>query len=442
MSTLLITHGTVVTLGEDNRIIEDGAVAVKGGKIEKIGKSTEFTDDYDRIIDGRNRIVLPGFINAHMHFYSTMVRGLGKIEPAVDFRDRLEKLWWRVDSRLTLEDCYWSALVPLIDAVKKGTTTIIDHHSSPNAVTGSLEKIASAVEEIGLRACLCYEVSDRNGADVAMEGIRENVNFIERCKKDTRDRLKALFGLHASFTISDDTLRRAVRSVAHLDTGFHIHVAEARSDQDHCLEHHGKRVVERLHDAGVLGPGTIAAHCVHMNENELSLLKSTDTSVVHNPQSNTNNAVGIADITAMAEKGIRVGLGTDAITVDMLEEVRHALWMRHLAEHNPSAGFHESMNTLTVHNAKIAQSYWTDGIGELKEGFAADIILMEYHPPTPFNGDTFLGHLAFGLSQASVDTTIVGGKILMENGAFTNGIDEAEVARESSKFAERLWERL
>ena len=441
MSTLLIKNGTVVTLGKDNQVIDDGAVLIENTKIKQVGKSSEFTGSYDRVLDARNKVILPGFINAHMHFYSTMVRGLGKIEPAVDFVDVLKKLWWKLDKQLILDDCYYSTLIPLIDAVKKGTTTLIDHHASPFAVTGSLEKIAAAVKKVGLRACLCYEVSDRDGNDIAMEGIRENVNFIEKCQTENDDYLKALFGLHAGFTLSDETLKKAVDAGKNLNTGFHIHAAEAKSDQEHSIKNFGMRVVERLEKAGVLGPQTIAAHCVHVNENELDLLKSTDTSVVHNPQSNINNAVGVADIIAMQQKGIRVGLGTDAMTVNMLEELRQALWIHHLAQKNPSVGFMEAMNTLTVNNARIAQRYWDTGIGILKPGYAADIILMEYFPPTPFNKDTFLGHLGFGLSQAIVDTTIVGGKVLMENRKLNIDIDEAETAKESTKLAAKLWER-
>lgn len=438
---LLIKNGTVVTLGESNRIIADGAVLIEDSKIKKIGKSSDFTGTYDRVIDASNKVVMPGFINAHMHFYSTMVRGLGKMEPAKDFVDVLKKLWWRLDKQLLLDDCYYSTLVPLIDAVKKGTTTLIDHHASPFAVTGSLDRIAKAVKEVGLRASLCYEVSDRDGMDIAEEGIRENVKFIERCNAENDDQLKALFGLHAAFTLSDETLKKAVAAAEGLNTGFHIHVAEAQSDQDFSLEHHGMRVVERLEKMGILGPKTIAAHCVHVDEKERAILKTTDTSVVHNPQSNINNAVGVADIIAMQGAGVRVGLGTDAMTVNMLEELRQGLWIHHLAQQNPSVGFMEVMNTLTLNNAKIAGRYWDNGIGVLKEGAAADVIMMEYYPPTPFDETTFLGHLGFGLSQAVVDTTIVGGKILMENRKLNIGIDEAEVAKESTKLAAKLWDR-
>ncbi len=441
MATLLIKNGTVVTLGEKNRVIDDGAVLVDGTRIKAVGRSADFIGNYDRVIDAANMVVMPGFINAHMHFYSTMVRGLGKMEPAVDFVDVLKKLWWRLDKQLLLDDCYYSALIPLIDAVKKGTTTLIDHHASPFAVTGSLDRIAKAVGEVGLRASLCYEVSDRDGEKIAEEGLKENVEFIERCRADGGEHLRAMFGLHASFTVSDKTLARAVEMEKEFGVGFHLHVAEAASDQEYALQHFGLRVVERLDRAHVLGPKTIAAHCVHVDDNEMDLLKASDTTVVHNPQSNVNNAVGVADIIRMTKKGIRVGLGTDAMTVNMLEELRLALWIHHLANENPSVGFMESMNTLVLNNAKIARRYWDFGIGELKEGYAADIILMEYYPPTPLDAGTFLGHLGFGLSQASVDTTIVGGRVLMEGGKLKMDVDEEAVAAESRKLAAKLWDR-
>jgi cytosine/adenosine deaminase-related metal-dependent hydrolase len=207
------------------------------------------------------------------------------------------------------------------------------------------------------------------------------------------------------------------------------------------LERFDKRVVQRLSDAGVLGPKTIAAHCVHVDDHEMDLLNESGTAVVHNPQSNINNAVGVADIITMMKKGILVGLGTDAMTVNMLEELRQALWIHHLAQENPSVGFMESMIALTTNNAKIANRYWDIGLGEIREGCAADIVLMEYYPPTPLNTDTFYGHLGFGLSQTTVDTTIVGGRVLMENRELRLDVDEEEVARESRQLAIRLWDR-
>ncbi len=440
-NTLLIKNGIVVTLGEPNRVLYGHAVLCEGGLITKVAPQKELEAAPARVLDAHGKVVMPGFINAHMHFYSTMARGLGKAKPSREFREVLENLWWRLDKKLTLDDCYYSALLPLVAAVRRGTTTLIDHHASPFAARGSLNRIAGAVKQVGLRACLCYELSDRDGAKVAQDGIDENVDFIKRCLSERDGQLKALFGLHASFTITDGTMQRAAEAGKALGAGFHVHTAEAKSDQDFNEKNFGLRVVERLHRFGILGPKTIAAHCVHVNEREMDLLKETATAVAHNPQSNMNNAVGVADIIKMSEKGILVGLGTDAMTVNMLEEVRAALWVHHLARNNPSVGFMESLSTLASNNAKIANRYWEPKVGELKEGCAADIVLMDYYPPTPFNENTFLGHLGFGLSQSFVDTTICAGKVLMQGKELKIDVNEEEIAAKSLELSTRLWER-
>ncbi len=439
--TLLVKNGIVVTLGDDNKVLYGYAVLCEGKHIKKIAPQKVFRGKYDKVIDAAGQVVLPGFINAHMHFYSTMVRGLGKAAPSANFQEVLENLWWRLDKKLTLEDCYYSALLPLIDAVKQGTTTLIDHHASPFAVTGSLDVIAKTVKQTGLRASLCYELSDRDGEKIAKEGIEENVAFIKRCQKEDDDQLRALFGLHASFTLNDGTLERAAEAGRGLDAGFHVHAAEAISDQDYNEKNFGMRVVERFHKFGILGKKTIAAHCVHVSDKEMDLLAETGTAVAHNPQSNMNNAVGVADIIKMAEKGVLVGLGTDAMTVNMLEELRAALWAQHLSHDNPSCGFMEALSTLAFNNARIANRYWGGKLGELKEGNYADIVLIDYHPPTPFDEKTFLGHLCFGISQSTVDTTIASGRVLMEKKRLKLDIDEAGAADKALELSKKLWAR-
>jgi len=438
---LLIKNGIIVTLGDENRVLYNHALLIQDGLIKTIAPQGSFRGKYAKVIDAKGKVVLPGFINAHMHFYSTMVRGLGKAAPSKDFQEVLENLWWRLDKKLTLEDSYYSALLPLVDAIRRGTTTLIDHHASPFAARGSLNRIAQAVKETGLRASLCYELSDRDGAKVAQDGIDENVAFIKRCAKDKDPQLKALFGLHASFTIKDATLEKAAAAGHDLGAGFHVHTAEAKSDQDYNINHFNLRVVQRLNKFGILGPKTIAAHCVHVDEDEMNLLRDTGTAVAHNPQSNLNNAVGVADIIKMSQKGILVGLGTDAMTVNMLEEVRVALWAQHLSHNNPSVGFMEALGALMFNNARIANRYWDPKVGVLKEGYAADVILMDYWPPTPFDENTFLGHLGFGLSQSFVDTTICGGKVLMEGKKLKIGLDEEEVAAKSRELSQKLWAR-
>ncbi len=439
---LLIRNGIIVTLGQPNKVLRNHALLCEGGLIKTIAPSKSFVGKYDKVLDATGKVVMPGFINTHMHFYSTMVRGFGKVAPSKDFNEVLRNLWWKLDRKLTVEDSYYSALIPLVDAVRHGTTTLIDHHASPFAAEGSLARIADAVKEVGLRASLCYEVSDRDGDVVTQAGLKENADFIAHCKVHGDNQLKALFGLHASFTIGDKTLEKAASLGKELGVGFHVHSAEAASDQEQCIQHHKMRVIERFKKFGILGPSTIAAHCVHVNDHELDLLAATKTAVVHNPQSNMNNAVGVANIVRMAEKGVLVGLGTDAMTVNMLEEVRVALWAQHLSLRNPSAGFMETLSTLVFNNATIANRYWKPYVGELKEGYSADVVLIDYHPPTPFDETTFLGHLAFGLSQSAVDTTIAGGKILMENKRLAPDIDEERINARARELTVKLWERM
>lgn len=437
--TILIKNAVIATLGEKNRVLTGHALLIEGGLIKKIAPQRSFKGKYDKVIDASGKLVLPGFINAHMHFYSTFARGLGKADPSKNFIEILNNLWWRLDKKLTNEDSRYSALVPLIDAVRKGTTTIIDHHASPFSITGSLAAVEKAVRQAGLRASLCYEVSDRDGKEKAKEGLEENSSFIAACNAGGDNMVKALFGLHASFTIGDETLEEAAYRGHKTGAGFHIHVAESTSDQLHCESHHKMRVVERLRDFGILGRKSIAAHCVHVNETEIEILRETGTAVVHNPQSNANNAVGIADITEMSDRGVLVGLGTDAMTVNMLEEARCGLWLQHL-KRDPACGFMETANALLVNNAKIAGRYFGN-VGELKPGFAADIAIMDYLPPTPMDASNFAGHVLFGVSQSAVDTTICAGRVLMESKELKLDLDEEEVSRKSAELARKLWAR-
>ncbi len=436
---ILIKNPIIATGGGSNKILENHSVLISGGKIKKIASTSSFKGKYSKTISAEGKILMPGLINAHMHFYSTFARGLLKAKPSKDFINVLNNLWWRLDKKLTNEETYYSALVSLIAAVRSGTTTLIDHHASPFNIIGSLSTIEKAVRESKLRASLCYELSDRDGVKSVRDALHENADFIKKTQKENDNFIKALFGLHASFTISDETLEEAAYQGHKLGAGFHIHAAESQADQIYCEMRHKLRVIERLENFGILGPKTIAAHCVHINEKEMEILRETQTAVVHNPQSNANNSVGIADIVKMSEKKILFGLGSDAMTVNMFEEMRNGIWLQHL-KHNPSVGFQEICSALFVNNARIVGRYFAK-IGLVKEDWNADLILIDYRPPTPLNKNNFYDHLAFGISQSRVDTTIVNGEILMENGELKLNIDEERVCRKSRELAERLWKR-
>ncbi|HOC56941.1 MAG TPA: putative aminohydrolase SsnA [Verrucomicrobiota bacterium] len=440
--SLLIENATVLTAGKTPAVLRNHSILIEDGYIAKVAPKNRFQGFAGKRIDAAGKVVAPGFINAHTHFYSTFARGLTKTKPAGSFVEVLENLWWRLDSALTTEDCYYSALIALLDAIRHGTTTLIDHHASPGSVRGSLQAIEKAVKQTGVRACLCYELSDRDGARISKEGLEENVGFIRRCQATRATHLSALFGLHAAFTLKDATLAKAAALGQELGAGFHIHVAEAKSDQDYSEKKHRRRVVERLNQFGILGPRSIAAHCVHVNRREMGLLAETQTAVVHNPQSNLNNAVGIADVVSLMRRGVLVGLGTDAMTTNMLEEVRVAVWAQHLRAQDPSVGFGEVVSALLFNNPAIGGRCFNLPLGELREGCVADVVLIDYDPPTPLEAGNTFGHVVFGMSQAAVDTTIVAGRVLMQNKRLTLNLDEPRINARARELAKELWRRL
>jgi len=442
MASLVIENGLIVTMDEQRRILKRGTVAVEDGKIIGVEKASEARGKYkaEKVIDATGKIVMPSLICAHHHLYSTFARGMSiPGEPAKNFVEILEKLWWKLDNLLTKEDIYYSSLVPLIECVRNGTTTIIDHHESQSYQSGSLDEIARAVKEVGIRASLCLGTSDRYGR--GKEGLEENERFLSLLKSQPSELLKGMVGLHATFTVNDDTLDESVRMARKYDVGIHVHCAEDKADEDENLKKYNMRVIERLNSHGALGEKSIAVHCVHVDEKEMNILKATGINVVHNPESNMNNAVGCADVLGMMEKGINVGLGTDGMSSDMLAQMRCAYLLQRHEKKDPRVAFLEAPAMLLNNNPKIVERVAGWIVGEIAEGALADIVLIDYFPPTSLNENNFLGHLIFGLVDATVDTTICNGKILMENKKLVD-LDEESIAQKASQLASELWKRL
>lgn len=444
MNSMLVKNGTVLTMNDENEIIANGAVYIKDGLIEKIGKSSELEAEVkaDKVIDAEGRYIMPGLINTHMHLYSTFARGMSLSgEPASNFLEILERLWWRLDKQLTLEDCYYSAAMPIVDCIKKGVTTIIDHHASPFAITGSLDENERAAREIGIRGSFCYELSDRDGMEKRDEGIAENIRFAKKCAAANDNMVKALFGMHAAFTLSDESMEKSKEAESEVNCGFHIHTAEGIADQEYNVEHYGLRVVERLAKFGILGPKSLAIHCVHVNEHEIELLKDSDTPVVHNPYSNMGNAVGVAPILEMVAKGMTVGLGTDGYTTDIFESFKLVNVLHKIAKRDPRVSWSEPVQLAFKNNAKIAERQFGLPIGVLKKGAAADLITVAYTAPTPVTTGNLFGHIHFGFGAAGVKDVVINGKVRMEQGNLVD-IDEERYAAKSVELATALWKRI
>jgi len=387
--------------------------------------------------------LMPGNICAHTHFYGAYSRGMAIPGTAPkDFPQILEKLWWPLDKALDEDSVRSSALVHLVDAIKHGTTTLIDHHASPNFIDGSLDVIAEEVDRSGLRAVLCYEVTDRDGTAKAKAGIDENMRFIKRAsdEKLAGGRIAATFGLHASLTLSAETLK-ACRKAASSDTGFHIHVAEHEADEYDSLNKYGLRVVDRLAEEGILGPRTIVAHGVHIDTAEMNLLAESGTWLSHQPRSNMNNGVGAAQIESMMRTGIKVCLGNDGFTQDMWTEWKTAYMLHKVWHRDPRRmNGYDVVRMAIYNNAALAGVFFPQALGVLEEGALADLILVDYHPITTLTAGNLPWHILFGFNESMITHTIVAGKVLMKDRVLET-LDEAEICAKARELAPAVWDR-
>ena len=380
----------MITRDADNPYLECGAVVIDGTKIVKAGTLSEVKAAYPdaEFLDAKGKVIMPAFINAHEHIYSAFARGLSvKGYDPKGFLDILDGMWWTIDRNLTLHDTYLSAMATYIDSIKNGVTTVFDHHASFGSIRGSLYEIERAAKETGVRSCLCYEISDRDGKDKARDSVMENAEFIRHAQKEDTGMIAGMMGMHAQFTISDETMELAAANKPD-GVGYHIHVAEGIEDLHHCLKHYGKRIVDRLMDWGILGEKTLLGHCIYINGHEMDLIKETNTMVVHNPESNMGNACGCPPTMELVHRGILTGLGTDGYTHDMTEsyKVANVLHKHHLCD--PNAAWGEVPQMLFDGNVKIAERYFPQKLGVLKEGAAADVIVVD--PPRKGCDETLL----------------------------------------------------
>lgn len=441
----ILGNARLITQNPQQPYFEDGAVLVNGNEIADFGDTATLRAKYPEaeFEDVNRRVIMPGLINTHTHIYSSFARGLSlpRQHPDKDFIDILENQWWKIDKVLNIEDSRYSAYATGLESVRNGVTTVFDHHASQHHVTGSLFAIDEALDDIGLRHSLCYEVSDRDGLAIAEEAIAENIAYIDHAAKDTTDMKKGMLGLHASFTLSEKTLEKCVAAMGSRNAGYHVHTAEGIADLYDALAKYNKRVVERLHDAGILGEKTLSVHNIHINAAEMDILKATGTMAVHNPESNMGNAVGTTPAMQMMEKGLTLGLGTDAYTQDMFESLKVAniIHKHHLC--NPSIGFMESMQMLFAGNAAICARFFQKPLGIIEKGALADIVVVDYTPHTPLNQNTIAGHIMFGIMGRCVDSTIINGKYIMKERVMQT-VDEQETLAKTRLQSTDFWKRV
>lgn len=440
---ILIGNGRLATRDSENKFYENGAVLIDGQKIGEVGNYKALKAKYPKaeFIDAKGGLIMPALINAHEHIYSAFARGMNvKGYKPKNFIDILEGMWWNIDRHLHLKQTKYSALATYLECIKNGVSTVFDHHASFGDIEGSLFQIADASREAGIRSCLCYEISDRDGEEKMKLSVRENKDFYDYACKDDSGMLAALFGLHASFTISEKTMEY-VRGQKQSGAAYHVHVAEGIDDLHDSLKKYGKRTLFRWHDEGVLGENTLAVHCVYVDKGEMDLLRETNTMVVHNPESNMGNACGCPPTMRIFQEGVCTGLGTDGYTHDILEsyKVANVLHKHHLVDAN--AAWAELPEMLFNNNKKIANKFFGQNQGVLESGAAADVIVLDYLPYTPMDASNLNGHILFGTNGRSVVTTVVNGKVLMQDRELKT-IDEVELYAKIRESSKELWDSI
>jgi len=429
--SLLLKNTTVVNLSASP--IEECDIRIADGEIVERSRHVRPNRE-DEVFDLQHQIVMPGFVCSHTHLYSALSRGMPppKSAPA-NFKEILEKVWWKLDEALDEESIYYSALVGAIESVKFGTTTLIDHHASPDFIRGSLDLIKHAISQVHLRGILCYETTDRGGMKRRDFGLEENERFLT--ENASNPHFRGTVGAHASLTLGDESLKCLGELAGLYDSGVHIHVAEDKADVIESTRKHKLDLIERLEKFGILSNKSIIAHGVHLTRKQLAKVEKAGAWMVHNPRSNMNNAVGYAPLCWFGEHS---ALGTDGFPTDMFEESKFGYFRNAESDHRVQF----SRMPLMLHNGQhLASEFFGRSFGTLKKGSPADLVVLDYDPPTPLTSRNLHGHFLFGMNSTMVQHVIVDGHWIVWNKQVV-GIEEEAVMQKARKVAKKLWSRM
>ena len=435
---IILKNATVIQF-YPAQIISGVDVVIENEFIKAVGKNIATKYKADKIIDASHKIVAPGIVCAHNHFYSALARGiLADIQPSTDFISILKNLWWRLDRALDEESLYYSGIIGALEAIKCGTTSVVDHHASPSFIKGSLSILQKSFEQVGLRGILAYEITDRNGAKGLHDGIEESAQFIQKIQNEKIESklhlIESAIGGHAPFTLDDKALQLMAEVISATKSGIHLHVAEDEYDSSFSHHHYGKDIFERLEEHSLLNSKSILVHGVHLTNNDLEILNRHDAFLVHNPRSNMNNSVGYMNRLHQVKN---LGIGTDGIGANMFEETKFAFFKNQEAKGKLS--YSDFMKILQNGN-EILNRYFNFSFGKIEESFAADVVILDYQAPTPLQSENLAGHFLFGFSSRDVETVIVNGKIVYEERVFA--FDTSGIYKKAQKAAKKLWSKM
>ena len=412
-----------------HRYIDNGYI-IFDQKITDVGDMNNYQNPNNcRQVNCQNRLVIPGFVTGHTHLYSTFARGASLPFDPKDFLDILKQMWWKIDHFLDKDMIYYSALMGGIDQLKHGTTTLIDHHAS-GTIKGSLSTIHKAlVDTLNLRAVLAFETSDRFNVS---EAIEENLSYIKNPLKNSA----GMFGLHASLSLSDKTLKQVKEVIG--DSGIHVHVAESLMDERDCIEKYNMRVVERLDAFDLINENSLLVHCTHINEDEMDIIKKHDATIAINPTSNLNNAVGISKVKAFMDKNIKVILGNDGLIQSQAFDYLNTYYLGHLKNESPNKFGLDHIRQIMVDTYAFASQQLKVSLGKIEKGAEADLLVLPYQPYTHMHADNAFGHLFFGVFPGFLPETIIAnGNIVVDNYALC--YDDEKWYKNALKQSKKLW---
>jgi putative selenium metabolism protein SsnA len=427
----LLKNARIIYL--DPAKIEEADIRIVDGAIADYGKNLR-PKKGDEVIDLSGKYILPGFVNSHTHLYSALSRGMPspKITPR-NFIEILQKVWWKLDEALDDESIYYSALVGAIEAVKFGTTTLIDHHASPNHIRGSLDLIKDGISKVGLRGVLCYETTDRGGMKKRDFGLEENERFV--IENANNARFRGTIGSHASFTLCNDSLRKIGELSSMYDCGVHIHVAEDKADILDSMENYNTDIISRLAELGILRKKSIFVHGVHLNQKQFARVEKAGAWMVHNPRSNMNNAVDYAPLNWYGEHS---ALGTDGFPADMFDEAKFGYFRNAESDHRVEFS---RLPVMLSNGQKLISQFFGRSLGTLANNSPADIVVLDYKLPTPLTSQNILGHFLFGMNSTMIQHVMVDGNWIVWNKQLM-GIDEEAVMSKAQKVAAKLWKKM
>jgi len=431
MSILIENIDEIYTADNDNKVIKNGYIIINNGIIEKINKMKEIQQEnkkqFDKIIDAEDKVAIPGLINTHTHSSMTLLRGYADDLP---LKEWLEKKIWPFESRLRKDDFYWGTKLAILEMIKTGTTTFSDMYFS-------MDEIAKAVKETGIRAVLSEGLIEENDGE---KGLQNSIRFAKEWNNKANGRIKTMLAPHSPYTCSREYLKRIVNKADEIGVPIHTHLAETENEVKITKEKYGKSPTKFLEDVNFFSVPILAAHCIYLDESDMEILAENNVGVAHNPLSNMKLGSGIANITKLIDKGINVGLGTDGVAsnnnLDLFEEAKIAAYLQKVDKKDPSLiNTNDLLKMLTINGAKVLG---IDNLGKLKEKYIADLVLLDINKSSYFYPHhNNLSNIFYSSNSNSVNTVIIDGKVVLEDGNLLT-MEENKVFQEVERRASEL----